>query len=76
MFNTSDTESKNLTATIQYKQIDGVDPNLLSLDIYYNGLIEQKKPIVIYVHGGAWSFGDKANNVEVHVIFICSFCIL
>ncbi|PIE88077.1 MAG: carboxylesterase type B [Bacteroidetes bacterium] len=44
-----------------YKQIEGVDPNLLSLDLYYSSSTEWKKPVVIYVHGGGWSAGDKAN---------------
>ncbi len=57
-------ESANLLKTVQYKQIAGVAPELLSLDIYYNSLTEQKKPVVIYVHGGAWSLGDKANQLE------------
>ena len=57
-------EVQDLFATQQYNQIEGVDNNLLSLDIYYNSLIEEKKPVIIYVHGGAWSIGDKANKIE------------
>jgi acetyl esterase/lipase len=51
-------------ATINYKTISGVDPNLLSLDIYHFGPSTTTKPIVIYVHGGAWAVGDKANSIE------------
>ncbi len=54
----------HLSSTITYKQISGVDPNLLSLDIYYNSRTELKKPVVIYVHGGGWSIGDKSNQLE------------
>ncbi len=61
---TSVIEPKDLSTTIRYKEMEGIDPNLLSLDIYYSALIEQKKPVVIYVHGGAWSLGDKANQLE------------
>ncbi len=50
--------------TIEYKQIDKITPNLLSLDIYYNSLTEQKKPVVLYVHGGGWAKGDKAKNID------------
>ncbi len=57
-------ETTNLSTTIQYKQIDGVEPNLLSLDIHYSSSTEQKKPVVIYVHGGAWCLGDKTNQLE------------
>lgn len=54
----------NLSASVAYKQIEGINPNLLSLDIYYNDNTEAKKPVVIYVHGGGWSIGDKANQLE------------
>lgn len=42
----------NLFTTVEYKQINGVDTDLLSLDIYYKSSIGEKKPVVIYVHGG------------------------
>jgi arylformamidase len=47
--------------TVAYNTISGVDSNLLSLDIYYFGQPTTTKPVVIYVHGGAWAIGDKAN---------------
>lgn len=50
--------------TVIYDTIDGVDSNLLSLDIYYNGKRSGKKPVVLWVHGGAWAVGDKQNNVQ------------
>jgi pimeloyl-ACP methyl ester carboxylesterase len=50
--------------TIQYKNIIGVDANLLSLDIYYFGNTQNLKPVVVYVHGGGWVNGDKANQLE------------
>jgi len=49
--------------TVQYHEINGVDPDLLSLDVYYNSN-EDLKPVVIYVHGGGWSIGDKASQLE------------
>ena len=54
----------NRTETVQYKSLSGVDPNLLSMDIYYSRRTFRKKPVVIYVHGGAWSIGDKANSIN------------
>jgi len=54
----------NLTATVEYNQISGVDSNLLSLDIYYFSNLDTQKPVVIYVHGGGWSIGDKSNQIE------------
>jgi len=44
---------------VQYKYLPGVNPKFLSLDIY-----ESKGssgfPVMIFVHGGAWSLGDKS----------------
>lgn len=56
----SNTYIKN---TIQYKSVNGVDANLLSLDIYHYGQTSSQKPVVIYVHGGGFAIGDKANNM-------------
>jgi len=62
--------SKNLSPlnyskeTIIYKKISGVSPNLLSLDIYYDSASLNSKPVIIWVHGGAWCLGDKANQME------------
>ncbi len=56
--------TKNLKETIPYKAISGVDQNLLSLDFYYTSDTATKKPIVVYVHGGAWSIGDKASKIN------------
>ena len=50
--------------TIVYNTISGVDPNLLSLDIYHFGQPTSSKPVVIYVHGGAWAIGDKSNSLD------------
>ncbi len=61
-----------LMTTIEYKKMDKVNPNLLSLDIYYNSTVDIKKPIVVYVHGGGWCKGDKANNIENKVKFFQS----
>ncbi len=63
--NTTESINPNdLTTTIEYKQINGTAPNLLSLDIYYNSSIDVKKPVIVYVHGGGWCKGDKSNQIE------------
>lgn len=49
--------------TVQYKYTNGVDANLLSLDIYHYGQLTTARPVVIYVHGGGFAMGDKANNM-------------
>jgi arylformamidase len=51
----------NLTYT--KNTISGIDPNLLSIDIYHFGQQSASKPVVIYVHGGAWAIGDKSNSI-------------
>lgn len=50
--------------TIQYKSLPDVDPNLLSLDFYRFSNTSSPKPVVIYVHGGGWCIGDKANKLD------------
>jgi len=56
----SSTYTKN---TVQYKAVTGVDANLLSLDIYHYAQSSPPKPVVVYVHGGGFAGGDKANNM-------------
>jgi acetyl esterase/lipase len=46
---------------IPYAKVPGVDPNLLSLDVYAPPDDKQKRPVVIMVHGGGWRRGDKGN---------------
>lgn len=63
--NTTDPGRANYTKeTIAYKTVQGVDPNLLSLDIYHFGQSSTPKPVVIYVHGGGFAIGDKANSMQ------------
>lgn len=49
--------------TVQYRSIDGVDPNLLSLDVHAapDGCAA---PVVVWVHGGGYRGGDKANQMR------------
>jgi acetyl esterase/lipase len=47
---------------LRYAAIDGIDPDLLSLDLYVPKPLEsQKAPVLIMIHGGGWRRGDKAN---------------
>ncbi len=48
---------------IPYQSIPGVDPNLLSLDIYPAGSQTCDQPVVVWVHGGGWRRGDKSNSI-------------
>ena len=56
------------TLNVPYATIEGVEPNLLSLDIHApkgaKGL-----PVVIYVHGGYWKAGDKAQKGHLPEFF-------
>ena len=44
---------------IRYEEIEGVDPSLLSLDVFVPEGGENL-PVIFWLHGGAWTFGDKA----------------
>ena len=48
--------------TILYKQTNS-DSNLTSLDVYTVKNSTAVKPVVIWIHGGAWVTGDKANDM-------------
>jgi len=43
---------------VRYARLDGVESHLLSMDIYAPPGA-RNCPVMVYVHGGAWSFGDK-----------------
>jgi acetyl esterase/lipase len=43
---------------IPYQQIAGVDPNLLSLDIY-TPISYGTHPVIVMIHGGGWRGGQK-----------------
>jgi arylformamidase len=47
---------------LRYASVDGVDANLLSLDLYLpaTGGDCPEAPLVVGVHGGGWHRGDKA----------------
>ncbi|MCB1644583.1 MAG: alpha/beta hydrolase [Pseudomonadales bacterium] len=45
---------------IRYAESPGTDPDLQSLDVYYH-TPKHKSPVIIYIHGGGWAFGDKAD---------------
>jgi len=45
---------------IPYATVNGVDPNLLSLDIYAPSGAKDL-PVMLMIHGGGWANGDKAN---------------
>ncbi len=58
-----ESSSANLPATVVYKTVEGIDPDLLSLDIHAPAGI-QNAPVIIWVHGGGYVIGDKTNQVR------------
>jgi len=52
--------------TVQYASVAGVPADLTSLDLYIPASEGKctKRPIVVWVHGGAWTDGDKSEYME------------
>ena len=48
--------------THTYRDIDGVDPNLTSLDVW-SGENPADCPVLVWVHGGSWQAGDKSTRL-------------
>ncbi len=46
------------TTNIYYGDVNDHDKDLQSLDIYWQSE-KRKLPVVIFIHGGGWAFGDK-----------------
>ena len=44
---------------LRYAEIEGVDPNLLSLDLYVPK-DAKGAPVMMWLHGGSWQVGDKS----------------
>jgi acetyl esterase/lipase len=48
--------------TYRYASAPGVAPDLQSLDLYASP--GQGKPLLVFIHGGGWRIGDKANGLH------------
>ncbi len=50
---------------LAYADVEGVEANLLALDVYEPGWTSPcgPVPVLIWVHGGGWRQGDKANRM-------------
>lgn len=62
---------------VRYGQMPGVDPNLLSLDVYSPGT-PGKHPVMVMIHGGGWRNGDKAHagvGIEKARFFVPLGCV-
>ena len=49
---------------IQYDTINGVADEMLSLSVFEYFDTTKKRPVVIYIHGGGWSIGNKDQQLE------------
>lgn len=58
-----ESSSGNLPVTVAYKTVEGIDPDLFSLDIHAPAGI-QNAPVVMWVHGSGYVIGDKTNQVQ------------
>jgi len=66
-------EAIESTLDIPYQKIKKIDPNQVSLDIYYPADKNCRDlPVMIYVHGGGWREGDKKENIENKVKYFTS----
>ncbi len=60
------TEALTVHRNVPYENISGVRPDLTSLDIYAPNPVPAKPlPVVVWVHGGGWAVGDKANQMQI-----------
>ncbi len=52
------------TLDVPYRAVPaGVDPDLVSLDVYRPGADCRHAGVLIWVHGGGWATGDKRNRI-------------
>jgi acetyl esterase/lipase len=60
---------KQPTRNVQYRRVEGVDPKLLSVDVFppEGGC---PAPVVVWVHGGGWQIGDKSNQMTDKVTLL------
>ncbi|MEM7082958.1 MAG: alpha/beta hydrolase [Pseudomonadota bacterium] len=53
--------SGHVVATLNVPYVEGIDDHQRSLDIYQSAESASNAPVHVYVHGGAWTRGDKSN---------------
>ncbi len=54
-----------LVPNVEYANVDGKS---LLLDLYLPEVIDKPVPIVVFIHGGAWSAGDKGNPPGIPLV--------
>lgn len=58
-----------VTRDIYYGDPEARDRDYQSLDVYWRDNSKQR-PVIIYVHGGGWAFGDKADVQQKPAYFV------
>ncbi|MFK7909917.1 MAG: alpha/beta hydrolase [Akkermansiaceae bacterium] len=50
---------------IRYQKTPGASPIRQILDVHYDAkTIGKAKPVILWIHGGAWKFGNKTHSIE------------
>jgi acetyl esterase/lipase len=55
---------------VAYAGTAGIDPHLQSLDVYHAASGPVQRPVMIFVHGGGWIGGDKADVASKPEFFV------
>ena len=72
-------ETMAIHRDIAYESIPGVAASLTSLDVYTAKTPPAKPgPVVVWVHGGGWAIGDKANRMQAKATLLTSagYCLV
>jgi acetyl esterase/lipase len=62
--------SPQRAANIAYATHKGAAPNATALDIYHVSDRATVRPVLIFVHGGGWTAGDKRNQARKPAAFV------
>lgn len=49
---------------VVYRTVPGIDPKQLSLDVYPVATRDRCSPVVLWIHGGGFTRGDKGNDID------------
>lgn len=59
----SEAQKVDIIKDLPYYSEEGRDPQKHTLDLYLSG--KENSPILLWVHGGAWAFGDKKDEAAL-----------
>lgn len=67
------TAEPSAPTTKAYAEVEGVDPDLLSVDVYELPAQCGPRPVLFWVHGGGWMVGDKGNQIDDKVALAATY---